>query len=259
VADSFVSLLGIGKYTAFSILTVTVSAFVAGLARGFSGFGSALIFAPLASICINPVLVAPLLLITDAFPSLGLLPNAWRNADRKEVGIMALGAVLGVPVGTWILMHAEPVTIRWMIVAAILPALVLLVSGWRYHGQPGTLSTLGVGLLSGVFSGLAQIGGPPIVLYWLGGQRQTGVVRANIILFFAASIAVAFFVYGINGLLTSAILGLLVVTVPIYSCGLWIGTQMFGVAVDVVFRKICYTLIGVAVLISLPVLDKLIR
>jgi uncharacterized membrane protein YfcA len=48
------SVLGFGDYSSASLAYILVTAFVAGLARGFSGFGSALIFIPLASSMIGP-------------------------------------------------------------------------------------------------------------------------------------------------------------------------------------------------------------
>lgn len=71
--------------------------FIAGLARGFSGFGAALIFMPLAGSVVGPRVAAPLLLIIDAITAIGLIPNAWRRSDRRGVGIMAIGALIGVP------------------------------------------------------------------------------------------------------------------------------------------------------------------
>ena len=46
-------------------LAICAIAFVSGTARGFSGFGSALIFMPLASSVAAPRLVAALLLVID--------------------------------------------------------------------------------------------------------------------------------------------------------------------------------------------------
>ncbi|MDQ1197919.1 hypothetical protein [Agrobacterium sp. SORGH_AS 787] len=44
----------------------------AGLARGFSGFGAALIFVPLASSVMGPQIAVPLLLVVDGVMTLGL-------------------------------------------------------------------------------------------------------------------------------------------------------------------------------------------
>jgi uncharacterized protein len=81
-------------------VAIAAVAFVSGTARGFSGFGSALIFMPLASSMATPRLVAALLLIIDFVAAAPLIPNAWQHADRKATAVMVLGALVGVPLGT---------------------------------------------------------------------------------------------------------------------------------------------------------------
>src|SRR5580698_4517556 len=105
-------------------------AFVSGTARGFSGFGSALIFMPLASSLAAPRLVAALLLIIDFIAAAPLLPNAWKQADRKATLVMAAGALVGVPIGTYFLSRLDPVTTRWIISGFVFALLLLLLSGW---------------------------------------------------------------------------------------------------------------------------------
>jgi uncharacterized membrane protein YfcA len=160
------------------IVVLVVTALVAGCARGFSGFGGALIFVPVASSLVGPKLAVPLLLIVDLVLTPGLLPKAWRNADRPNVGVMAVGAVLGIPMGTYMFTHVDGIVIRWAIVSIVVALLAMLMSGWRYHGHPHASLTAAVGLMSGLFSGAAQVGGPPVVAYWLGGAFAPQTVRA---------------------------------------------------------------------------------
>ena len=107
--------LGFHDYSRGALVLLAISAFLAALARGFSGFGSALIFVPLASTAIGPHAAAPLLLIIDGIAAAGLIPNAWRHADKRDVGTMSIGALVGVPLGAWILTRSDPLTIRWSI------------------------------------------------------------------------------------------------------------------------------------------------
>ena len=137
--------------------------------------------------------------------------------------------------------------------------LALLVSGWRYRGKPTAPLTFGVGGFAGVCSGAAQTGGPAVVTYWLGSPSAPGIVRANIILYFAISTAIAMVSYFAGGVLTLAVLRLAIVVGPFYGLGLFIGSRLFGVADEQVFRRICYALIAAAVVFSLPVLDGVIR
>src|SRR5262249_55122067 len=150
-------------------------------------FGAALIFMPLASSVASPRLVAALLLIIDFVGAAPLVPNAWRQADRKATMIMVAGSAVGIPIGTYFLNRLDPVTTRWILSVFVASLLMLLLSGWRYRGQDHAALSVGIGGLSGFCSGLAQTGGPPIVGYWLGRPIESKVARANILLFFGAS------------------------------------------------------------------------
>jgi hypothetical protein len=156
--------------TLSAALAICAIAFLAGTARGFSGFGSALIFMPLASSIASPRLVASLLLVIDFVAAAPLLANAWRHADRKATAVMVGGALVGVPLGTWCLTRLDPVTTRWIISCFVGALLLLLLSGWRYRGKDYPALSVVIGSLSGFTSGLAQTGGPTIVGYWLGGR-----------------------------------------------------------------------------------------
>lgn len=241
------------------LLFLVISAFIAGCARGFSGFGGALIFVPLASSVVGPKLAVPLLLIVDIVLTPGLIPKAWRNADRPNVGVMAIGAALGVPLGTWLLTHLDGAMIRWAIVGIVVALLALLISGWRYHGRPHTAMTVAVGMTSGLFSGAAQVGGPPVVAYWLGGAITPQTVRANIVLYFAVSSVLSIASYLVAGLITWESVQLSILIGPSFALGLFSGARLFSRANEATFRRICYSLIAAAAIIGLPALDGVLR
>src|SRR5258707_7733907 len=113
-------------------IAICAIAFVSATARGFSGFGSALIFMPLASSMAAPRLVAALLLIIDFVAALPLAPNAWKHADRKATAVMVFGALIGVPIGTYFLSRLDPATTRWIISAFVFALLLLLLSCCPY-------------------------------------------------------------------------------------------------------------------------------
>jgi uncharacterized membrane protein YfcA len=246
----------VGTNAAIAICAI---AFVSGTARGFSGFGSALIFMPLASSMAAPRLVAALLLLIDFVAAAPLIPNAWKQADRRATAIMVFGALIGVPIGTYFLSRLEPVTTRWIISAFVLALLLLLLSGWRYRGKDHTVISVGIGGLSGFCSGLAQTGGPPIVGYWLGRPIASTIARANILLFFGASDFFSLVSYSLSGLITADSIKFSFVVGPVYAVGVWFGAQLFGKASETLFRSICYALIAAAVVIGLPALDGVLR
>jgi uncharacterized membrane protein YfcA len=228
---------------------------LSGLARGFSGFGAALVFVPLASTAVPPTVAVPLLLVMDALLAWGFIPKAVRLANHRDVGLMTLGALAGIPAGVYLLSSLDPLTIRWSIVAIVVLLLALLTSRWRYDGEPASPLTVLVGAVSGVLAGAAQIGGPPVVAYWLGGRSSASVVRANIILFFAISTVLSAISYIWGGLITVHVL----ILALFYGAGLWLGSRMFGLANERTFRRICLAMIAVSALISMPILDGLLR
>jgi len=244
-------------------LTIAIAlcavAFVSGTARGFSGFGSALIFMPLASSIAAPRLVAALLLVIDFVAAAPLLPDAWRKADRKATAVIVLGALVGVPIGTYFLSVLEPVTTRWIISCFVAALLLLLLSGWRYRGKDHPALSVGIGGISGFTSGLAQTGGPAIVGYWLGRPIAPIIARANIVLFFGASDFFSLVSYAFADLITSDSIWFALLVGPIYGVGVWFGSRLFGRASETLFRAICYALIAAAAIIGLPALDGVLR
>jgi len=246
----------ISTSTAIAICAV---ALVAGTARGFSGFGAALIFMPLASSLATPRLVAALLLIIDFVSMMPLIPDAWRRADRRATAVMVAGAAIGVPIGTYCLSRLDPVTTRWIISGFVCGLLLLLLSGWRYRGKDHAAVTIGVGGLSGFCSGLAQTGGPPIVAYWLGRPLASSVARANIMLFFAFSDIFSVVSYAVTGLITPEVMLFGLMVGPVYAIGVRLGALLFGRASDKLFRAVCYGLIAAAVVFGLPALDGVLR
>ena len=240
-------------------IAICAIAFVSGSARGFSGFGSALIFMPLASSMAAPQLVAALLLIIDFIAAAPLVPNAWKQADRRATAVMVFGALIGVPIGTYFLSRLEPVTTRWIISAFVFALLLLLLSGWRYRGKDHASLSVGIGGVSGFCSGLAQTGGPPIVGYWLGRPIASSIARANILLFFGASDFFSVVSYSVTGLITMDAIKFSLVVGPVYGIGVWLGASLFGRASETLFRAICYALIAMAVIVGLPTLDGILR
>lgn len=240
------------------LLLIAVT-FAASLARGFSGFGAALIFVPLGSAILGPKVAVPLLLVADGIMTVGMIPAAAKVADWRAALTMALGAFVGVPTGIWVLKSLDPLILRWAIFALAALMLVLLLSGWRYRGHPKAPLTALVGLLSGFCSGVAQIGGPPVVAYWLGGTVPATLVRANIILFFAMTSLFSATGYLWSGLFTVPILTLAAAIAPVYGSGAWLGSRMFGLASEKTFRRICLVMIAGAMVVSMPAMDHWLR
>lgn len=240
----------------FAAIAVSI---LAGAVRGFSGFGSALIYVPLISAIYDPRTAAVTFLLIDVATGIAILPTVWRQAAWREVFPLAAAAIVAGQFGILILQYADPVALRWGIAVVVLAVLAVLMSGWRYHGRPMLPVTLAVGLLAGLLGGAVQIVGPPVILYWLGSATAAAVVRANFSAFFALFAWALFASYIARGLLAPHLIALACILGPVQILSLTTGTRLFHLASAQTYRRVAYVIILTGALVSMPALDPLFR
>jgi uncharacterized membrane protein YfcA len=240
-------------------VVAAVIAAVSGAARGFAGFGSALLYVPLISAIYEPRVAAVTILLIDFASGAPFAVPAWPRCHPRDVLPMTLAAALAVPLGTMILLVADPVWLRWFISAFVLSAIPVLTGGWRYHGQPKLPVTLAVGAVAGLTGGAVQIAGPPVILYWLGGAIETAVARANMIVFFALLGAVLCVSYVIEGLFTADTIALAILLGIPYTLAMIAGARSFHRSSNGLYRRIAYAIMAFAALASLPIFDRFFR
>jgi len=225
---------------------------VAGIVRGFTGFGTALIFVPVAGIFLAPQMVVGVMMLTGLVSSAALLPRAWGQADRREVGLLALAAVLTVPLGLWLMTRLDPVLIRWCVAVIAGITLAALVSGWRFSGRVNRPQLAGIGAAAGGIGGLTGLTGPAVILFYLAGQSVAQRVRANTILFLAALDVVIVANLLFRGAVTAGLVTLALVLAVPYLITSLIGQALFDPRHERLYRWAAYAVIGLAVLSGLP-------
>jgi len=233
--------------------------FAAGFIRGFSGFGAGMVYVPLIGALYGPRFAVVTILLIDFICSIPFLIPALPHVRWRETMPLIIAAAITIPLGTMALLYIDPVPLRWAIAALIVIFVLLLASGWRYHGAPKLPITLGVGAVSGVLGGATQIPGPPVIIYWLGGAISAAAVRANLIAYFALFDLFSIVVYGWSGLLTNDVFvfGLLMF-VPFIS-GAAGGSIVFAFVSDKNYRSAAYVIILFAAVSSLPLFDRFLR
>jgi len=235
---------------ALAILTLTV--YVAGVARGLAGFGTGMIVAPIAGALYGPQAAVIIIVIIDLLPALPVTIPALRLASWREVLPILGGMAVSVPLGVWILAHSPELPLRLFIAFAILLCALALWRGWRYHGERTVPKSFGVGTVAGVLSGIAQIPGPPVLVYWLASPLPAAIIRANLMtLFFLATFITIVNLYW-SGLFTreASMLGI-VLSAP-YFAGILTGWAFYGRTSDARYRQITLVLVVLSALLSLP-------
>jgi len=231
---------------------VAAAAALAGFVRGFSGFGAALIFIPLADIPYDPATAIIGLWVIDAIAAAPLLPPHFRRAVWREVLPLLIGSAIALPFGVWILSHAEQSALRWGVCLMVLISTLCLASGWRYRRAPSLPATLAVGGVAGFTSGAVGIGGPPLVLFWLAGQANAVQARSNIFAYFALTTFTAIGPYVWQGLFTAERLVLGAALTPFYMAPMMLGDRLFRRTGDTAFRQVAFWLCAAAAILGLP-------
>jgi uncharacterized membrane protein YfcA len=201
--------------------------FAASLLRGFTGFGFGLAAVPLLSLALPPAQVVPLVVTLQVIVGLGGIRDAWRPCDWHTVRLLMPGLVLGVPIGLLILTALPANTVRLAIGLIIAFSVVLLHRGVRLPPQPSRLLTAAVGLIAGTISGLASMGGPPVIVYLMAVGHSAIRMRATAIIYFMLTGFVTMAPMLIRGLITRDTLMATLVSLPVLFGGSWLGTRAF--------------------------------
>ena len=239
-------------------LAFAISA-LSGMVRGFSGFGSAMIYMPLIAAIYEPRIAAVTLLLIDTLCTAPFTVRSFARCTWREIVPMYFVCALAIPVGAMALVAVDPVILRWFMALTVLVLLGVLMSGWRYQGPPRLPLTLAVGAYSGFSGGAVQIAGPPVVLYWLGSGNDVATLRANLLVYFLLMDIGLCVVYAAKGLFTAELVAFgLMLAVPFFIMTA-AGAYLFRGASDRLYHRIAYAIIAVSALVSLPLLDAWLR
>jgi len=226
---------------------------IAGVVRGFTGFGTALIFVPIAGMFLPPAEVVGTITMTGIASTAALLPRAWRQSDRGEVGVLVLAALPLVPVGLWLMQIMDAQAVRWTVACIAAGTLVALVSGWRYTARINVPGMLMIGAAAGLVGGMTGLTGPVVILFYLAGQALVQSVRANTILFLAALDVVIVGNLFLSGSVETRIIWLAIVLAVPYFITTMIGQSLFDPKRERSYRFLAFALIGLSVVSGLPI------
>lgn len=173
--------------------------FAGAMLQGMVGFGMALVAMPLLVTVLGIQVASPSFALVSL---LGNLVNSWRwygDVNRRDVMVLLIPALIGVPLGVLFLSRADPVFVtRTLGVLLIVYALYSLLGRALPIGN-NPLWAYGAGFLAGAITGAFNAGGPPVVAY--GSTRGWSPDR------FKGTMAVFFFTMGIAVVVSHAVTG----------------------------------------------------
>jgi uncharacterized membrane protein YfcA len=163
---------------------------------------------------------------TDGLVSAQLIPQVIKDTQWGFVAPLSLAAIVLMPVGAYILRSTDPAVLTKLMAAVVLVFVVVLLAGWRYHGEIRLVSTLAVGAVSGVMMASTSLGNPPVLVYLLAGRDSAKSIRANVIMYFAVTRIVLLAVLGYMTLVTWPAMTTAAVIAPGYLIAAWVGSRL---------------------------------
>jgi uncharacterized protein len=197
-AGALGGMLGMASST-FILLAATT--FGSALLYAISGFGIAVLAAPLFLLFLDPARAIQLVIIISTAVSIAVLRGLLPAIAPWLLLRLALGSLVGLPLGLVAFRYADPVLVRAAAGAMIFGfAIVLGVSRLR-SGRPGQGKhwtafamrpglDLAAGAVSGIAGALVGQPGPPVLIYLLLAGAAAKTVRATLLAFFALSYGV---------------------------------------------------------------------
>ena len=182
----------------FIVLAVTT--FGSALLYAISGFGFAVLAAPLFLLFLDPARAIQLVIIISTVLSIVVLRGLLPAIAPWLLLRLALGGLVGLPLGLVAFRYADPTLVRAAAGAMIFGFAILMAVSRLRAAQPGqgkhwtafTMSPrldLAAGAVSGIATALVGQPGPPVLIYLLLAGAAAQTVRATLLAFFALSYA----------------------------------------------------------------------
>ncbi len=202
--------------------------FGGGVIRGYSGFGFAMICVITFSFIYPPSVITPLILCLEIPVSTWLFLKIRKLVDWSSLKILFISSMVTIPIGSFALTSAPVNLLRIFLSLTVLLLCFGLLIKKQTTRTTGTATTFGVGMLSGFLTGIAAIGGPPVILFYLSSNRSVSISRASMIAFFLVVDCMALVSCLWYGLLDSQIIILSAKMLIPLSAGIWLGNYLFG-------------------------------
>lgn len=216
---------------------------LAGIVRGFSGFALSAVVMAAAVLVLPPVALIPICWWLEMVASALMFKGGWQEADRSIVFGLVAGSTIGVPFGLWLTTSISVDQSKLIVLVIIVALAAIQLAKIRIPFLATKAGLYGAGLLAGVVTGLAHVGGMMIALYVLSQDAPAAKMRAALVLFllFSALTSLTTFLwFGIMN--NTSIARGLVLAVPA-AFGVIVGQKLFTPRLAPYYRPFCLTLL----------------
>lgn len=216
---------------------------LAGVVRGVTGFGGAMVMSPMLALLIGPQAAVLTALLLEGFAPLPLLPSAARMANWKVMRPIIAAAFVTAPLGGQLLAHVEASLMRKAIAVVVLSFVLVMLFGVRIRVRASSGARVGIGALGGVLVGATSMGGPPVILYLMASGETLPVLRANLMVYVVAASFAGLAAMSITNVVDPKTVLMAITLAPVYLVSAWFGGRLFRYVNERLFHRVTLLLI----------------
>ena len=205
-------------------LLLCLVALLAGFIQGLSGFGSVLVALPILVLFLDFNLAVPLVSIWGMTINTMLLLQLRQHLRLTHILPLTLAAVPGIPLGVYVLKHADTRLLEMLLGGLLLVfASYFVWSGGKTRNLPGFWIYL-AGFASGCLGGSLAMSGPPVIVYTALQPWHKDEMKSTLTGFFFLSGLIIIGAQALSGLMTAAVFKGSLVSIPFIMLGVYAGT-----------------------------------
>ncbi len=212
-------------------------AFVAGVVRGFSGFGLSAVLVASGSFFVSPRALIPSAQALEIAASVFMISSVWRDINWKWLTPMAIAYGISIPLGVASLAYLP---IDWLRVGGcvvLFVASMCLLLNARPKLPDGFPLRFGTGLVAGYLAGASSLGGMVASVMLFAVSIPAKNLRATLVMLFFGSALYSLSWGTWHGVVTTETWVRSAWLVPPMLAGIWIGTRGFQSVDETQFRK----------------------
>ena len=179
--------------------------FLAALAQGFLGFGYGIVAMGGLSLVQEMQHTSAVVNVTGLVTTAGLALALRQHVDWWRVRRLAPGIAVGVVVGVYTLGTLDARPLKLLLGVSITAIAAWNLSAWRPRGRARNGYDAPVSLLSGLFTGIFNMGAPPLIAHVYRRGEAPDVLRATIQTLLLISVSLRLATAFANGMLTDAV------------------------------------------------------
>jgi uncharacterized membrane protein YfcA len=175
--------------------------------------------------------------------SLVMLRHGWGGADMRAALTLVGGSIFGLFAGLALTTSVDPAISQQIALIVLITLALLQLTGLRIPKLDTNAGTLITGLVAGVVTGLAGIGGMVVALYILARNDEPAVMRSTLVAYLFLGSFTSFGMHLWFGTMnaTSTMRGLAFILPCVI--GVLIGQRLFTPRLQPYYRPTCLTLL----------------